>query len=212
VIESTHDCGHLGCDTRQDPFHDHFLSPADCGCHERLAAIETAAAELRRAIAAAEQDDACVDTCSHCRAKAPDRVGLSLLETDELEAEDFGFCSLGCMVAFVEARYIIVPLAAARAAGTGSPSAVGDRPAVRGASREPVGSGKSSAAPGRSTSEAGATSRYLPALEAEVERLGEDLRIANEATLVLAARAAAAEAELDELRHVAGVSPFRVDL
>ncbi len=35
-----------------------------------------------------------------------------------------------------------------------------------------------------------ATSRYLPALEAEVDRLGEDLRIANEASLVLLAGAA----------------------
>lgn len=45
------------------------------------------------------------------------------------------------------------------------------------------------------------TSRYLPALEAEVDRLTADLLIADEATLVLTARAAAAEAEVDRLRH-----------
>lgn len=38
-----------------------------------------------------------------------------------------------------------------------------------------------------------ATARYLPALEARVEELENDLRIANDATLVLLARAAAAE-------------------
>ena len=46
------------------------------------------------------------------------------------------------------------------------------------------------------------TSRYLPALEDEVDRLKADLLIANEATLVLTARAAAAEAEVNRLRRV----------
>jgi hypothetical protein len=109
VIESTHDCGHLCCDTRQDPYHGHFLSPAGCGCHERLAAIDAAATDLRRALDAAEQDDACIDTCSRCGAKVPDRVGLSLLETDEMESDDWGFCSVPCMVRFVRDRWAEVP-------------------------------------------------------------------------------------------------------
>lgn len=46
------------------------------------------------------------DRCSHCKRQRPDRVGLSLLETDDLEAEDFGFCSIPCLAVFIRSRYI----------------------------------------------------------------------------------------------------------
>lgn len=50
--------------------------------------------------------DEAADRCSHCKRQRPDRVGLSLLETDELEAEDHGFCSIACLAVFVRTRYI----------------------------------------------------------------------------------------------------------
>lgn len=150
--------------------------------------------------------------------------------------------------------------ATAAAAGSGSPSAVGNRPAATGTTREPVESGKSPVAPDRSTlaikarcdaasagpwyakeyrvyAAAPTTNRLIaacwrpwgpvtgdgsieadatfiahartdvPALVAEVERLGEDLRIANEATLVLTARAAAAEATIQRIDGRPGYAP-----
>jgi hypothetical protein len=51
--------------------------------------------------------DDLIDRCSHCRAERPDRVGLSLLETDELEADEWGFCSVPCLVAFVRDRWFV---------------------------------------------------------------------------------------------------------
>ena len=52
MIESTTDCGHLCCSERQMPFHDHFLSPAQCPTCEayrkQLADIEAAAVDLRQ--------------------------------------------------------------------------------------------------------------------------------------------------------------------
>jgi hypothetical protein len=110
VIESTTDCGHLCCPERQMPFHDHFLSPEQCptcAAHrERLAIMAAAAADLRQKLAQAEAPGLPSDVCSQCKAEKPDRVGLSLIETDELEAEDFGFCSLACLVEFVRTRYM----------------------------------------------------------------------------------------------------------
>lgn len=52
------------------------------------------------------------------------------------------------------------------------------------------------------------SAKYIPALEAEVERLREDLRIANEATLVLLGRAAASK---DSGVRIVG-NHFKVDL
>jgi hypothetical protein len=46
--------------------------------------------------------------CSHCKSKKPDLIGLSMAETVELDAEEFGFCSLACLVVFVRTRYIEV--------------------------------------------------------------------------------------------------------
>jgi hypothetical protein len=43
--------------------------------------------------------------CSHCKADAPDTVGLSLLETDAFELEEWGFCSVACMVRFVRRHW-----------------------------------------------------------------------------------------------------------
>ena len=57
---------------------------------------------------AVEDEDLDPPQCCNCKAEKPDRVGLSLIETDELEAEDFGFCSLACLVLFVRERYIEV--------------------------------------------------------------------------------------------------------
>lgn len=44
--------------------------------------------------------------CSHCKAEKPDAAGLILAETAELEAEEFGFCTLACLVLFVRTRYM----------------------------------------------------------------------------------------------------------
>ena len=53
-------------------------------------------------------EDRDLDRCDECRRYKADQVGLTLIETDELEAEDFGFCSLACLVLFVRSRYIEV--------------------------------------------------------------------------------------------------------
>lgn len=61
------------------------------------------------------------------------------------------------------------------------------------------------------------SAKYIPALEAEVERLREDLRIANEATLVLLRSAAASKADAERMRAIRGGvrvvgHHFKVDL
>lgn len=153
MIESTTDCGHLCCPERQMPFHDHFLSPDQCptcAVHQaRLAGIEAAGADLRQKLAAAQPPGLPADVCSHCKAETPDQVGLSLIETDELEADDFGFCGIPCLAAFVNDRYLVPAASSPSVVGPPSMAAGGDT----GATRKPVGSGKSSVAPGRSTSE-----------------------------------------------------------
>ncbi len=89
--------------------------------------------------------------CDQCGAEKPDTVGLSLIETEEEEAEEYGFCSLPCLVVFVRKHYSgLVPATPAEAPGPPS----GRVSAGIGGTREPVGSGKSPVAPGPSTSDA----------------------------------------------------------
>lgn len=53
-----HDCGHTCCDTRHDPFHDHFLSVEQCPSCKRdadqLASLESEAKDLISKIEAKE--------------------------------------------------------------------------------------------------------------------------------------------------------------
>jgi hypothetical protein len=51
-----------------------------------------------------DAEDECIH-CDQCRAEKPDTVGLSLIETEEEEAEEYGFCSLPCLVIFVQKHY-----------------------------------------------------------------------------------------------------------
>ncbi len=153
MIESTSDCGHLCCPERQMPFHDHFLSPDQCptcGVHRtEMAAIQAAGADLRRKLAAAQPPGLPFDVCSQCKAETPDQVGLSLIETDELEAEDFGFCSVPCLVTFVQDRYL--PRALAASPSPGRRSAVdgrgGDAGGTQGGRPRLQGSGRVVQAP-----------------------------------------------------------------
>lgn len=48
-------------------------------------------------------------TCDHCGLAGPDRAGLTVARDDQAVAEEFGFCSLACLVLFVRARYIETP-------------------------------------------------------------------------------------------------------
>jgi hypothetical protein len=48
----------------------------------------------------------CTGACSGCGRHRPDLVGLTVMETEPVGAGDFGFCSLGCFVVFVRARWI----------------------------------------------------------------------------------------------------------
>ena len=92
--------------------------------------------------------------CSQCGAEKPDTVGLSLIETEEEEAEEYGFCSLPCLAIFVRKHYSA--LAPAAAAGSGSPSAAGDRPAATGAAQGRGSLGSARPVQAAPTSEAGA--------------------------------------------------------
>ena len=100
----------------------------------------------------AEDEDAL--ECSQCRAAKPDTVGLSLIETEEEAAEEYGFCSLPCLVRFVQKHYS--GLAPAAAAGSGSPTAAGDRPAATGAAQGRGSLGSARPVQAAPTSEAGA--------------------------------------------------------
>jgi hypothetical protein len=92
-----------------------------------------------------DAEDECIH-CDQCRAEKPDTVGLSLIETEEEEAEEYGFCSLPCLVIFVQKHYSGLVLATP-AEAPGPPS--GRVSAGIGAAREPLASGKSSVAPVR---------------------------------------------------------------
>ena len=106
------------------------------------------------------------DHCCQCGAEKPDTVGLSLIETEEEEAEEYGFCSLPCLAVFVQKHYAgLVPStpakhysvsAPAAAAGSGSPSAVGDPPAATGAAQGRGSLGSARPVQAAPTSEAGA--------------------------------------------------------
>lgn len=142
MIESTTDCGHLCCPERQMPFHDHFLSSEQCSTcavhRARLAYIEAGAADLRQKLAAAQPPGLPADVCSQCQAEKPDAVGLTVMDVAPcMEAEDFGFCSIPCLVIFVQKHYSgLVPATPAEAPGppSGRVSAGigGDPAAVRG--------------------------------------------------------------------------------
>ena len=47
-----------------------------------------------------------VNTCDRCKRPASDAVGLTVARLDRLTPDEWGFCSVSCMVIHVRERYI----------------------------------------------------------------------------------------------------------
>lgn len=100
-------------------------------------------------------------TCDQCETAGPDRIGLTVARDDQPHAAEHGFCSIACLLVYVRDHYLVfvddhyIARALALAAGTGSPSAVGNRPAASGGTQaQPLGEVELEQVP--PTSEAGA--------------------------------------------------------